>query len=74
MAKPTLQDYIDAGVLEHKPVAAGWLVRDSRGGQFCTPATEEDAQRWAEKIGGTYEWYIPIQSTYRPQPGASNDH
>ncbi|UKH48492.1 hypothetical protein QDW18_gp55 [Microbacterium phage Katzastrophic] len=62
MSKPTLQDYRDAGVLDPKPVPPGWLVRTAAGYQFCTPKTEEDAKRWADKIGGTYEWYVPIQA------------
>ncbi|AXH47351.1 hypothetical protein SEA_EDEN_56 [Microbacterium phage Eden] len=74
MAKPTFQDYKDSGVLDPKPVPPGWLVRTASGQQFCTPKTREDADRWAEKIGGTVEWYTPIQSTIYDQIGSTYDH
>ncbi|QOP64292.1 hypothetical protein QDW16_gp12 [Microbacterium phage Quenya] len=73
MSKPTLQDYRDAGVLDHKPVPPGWLVRTAAGYQFSTPKTEEEAKRWAEKIGGTYEWYVPVQAQ-TVQVGETYDH
>lgn len=63
MPKPTLQDYRDSGALDIKPVPPSWLVRSAAGQQFSTPKTEEEAQRQAERIGGTYEWYVPIQAT-----------
>lgn len=74
MAKPTYADYKASGVLDRKPVPPGWLVRTASGGQFCTPKTEDQAKHWAEKIGGSYEWYTPIQSTAHTTIGATYDH
>lgn len=74
MAKPTLADYKASGALDRKPVPPGWLVRTADGQQFSTPKTEEAAQRWAEKIGGTYEWYTPIQTTAYQTIGQTYDH
>jgi|GEM_PF-3865208 len=73
MPKPTFQDYRDSGVLDYRPVPAGWLVRTAEGHQFSTPKTEEDAKRWAEKIGGSYEWYEPVQAQ-TVNPGETYDH
>ncbi|UGL61871.1 hypothetical protein SEA_FRANKLIN22_58 [Microbacterium phage Franklin22] len=74
MAKPTFQDYVDAGVLIPKPVAPSWLVRTASGNQFSTHVSEETAQKWAEKIGGTVEWYVPIQSEAYKTIGTTYDH
>lgn len=74
MAKPTLQDYRDAGVLEYRPVSPSWLVRTAAGYQFSTPSTREEADRQAERIGGTVEWYTPIQSAYGQNIGSNYDH
>jgi hypothetical protein len=73
MAKPTLQDYIDSGALDVRPVQPSWLVRTAGGLQFCTPKTEEDAKHWAEKTGGTYEWFTPVQATTM-KVGQTYDH
>lgn len=73
MAKPTLQDYRDAGVLDRKPVAPFWLVRTADGGQFSTHSDRAQADYWATKIGGTVEWYTPIQATTL-KPGDRYDH
>ncbi|WMI34074.1 hypothetical protein FINALFRONTIER_57 [Microbacterium phage Finalfrontier] len=58
----TLADYRDAGLVAFKPVQPGWLVRRADGAQFSTPPTEEEAARQADRIKGTYEWYVPVQA------------
>jgi len=70
----TLQEYRDAGVLERRPVKPFWLVRTKDGSQFSTHSVREDADRWADKIGGTVEWYTPIQSTAYSTIGQTYDH
>jgi hypothetical protein len=70
----TLQEYRDAGVLDPRPVKPFWLVRTRDGSQFSTHSDREAADRWAEKIGGTVEWYIPVQATTYSQIGQTYDH
>lgn len=74
MAKPTYQDYADSGALVRRPVKPCWLVRTKAGHQFSTPSTREEADRQADKIGGTVEWYTPIQSSAHQSIGATYDH
>lgn len=69
----TLAEYRAAGVLDHKPVPPGWLVRTKDGYQFSTPSTEEEASRQADRIGGTYEWYVPVQAQ-QTTVGETYDH
>lgn len=73
MAKPTFQDYKDSGVLDPKPVPASWLVRTASGLQFSVHSDRTRADHWAEKIGGTVEWYVPIQAA-TSQIGQTYDH
>ncbi|AYN57032.1 hypothetical protein PBI_ROLLINS_55 [Microbacterium phage Rollins] len=74
MAKPSFADYKAAGILERKPVAPSWLVRTAAGHQFSTHSDRARADHWAEKIGGTVEWYTPIQSDVYTTLGATYDH
>lgn len=69
----TLQEYRDAGVLDPRPVKPFWLVRTRDGYQFSTHSVEEEAASWADKIGGTYEWYTPVQAT-TTNIGETYDH
>ncbi|QJD49872.1 hypothetical protein QDW19_gp57 [Microbacterium phage AvGardian] len=69
----TLQDYRDAGVLDYRPVKPFWLVRTKDGSQFSTHSDREAADRWAERIGGTVEWYTPVQAP-RLNAGETYDH
>lgn len=74
MAKPTFQDYKDSGALDRRDVPPSWLVRTTAGFQFMTTADREKADHWAEKIGGTVEWYTPTQSIAHQSIGATYDH
>ncbi|WNT44448.1 hypothetical protein SEA_NICKY22_57 [Microbacterium phage Nicky22] len=69
----TLADYRDAGLVPFKPVPPSWLVRGASGDQFSTPPTEEEAKRQAALLGGTYEWYVPVQAP-QPNVGETYDH
>jgi hypothetical protein len=69
----TLQEYRDAGLLRSRPVQPGWLVRRADGYQFSTPSTEEEAKRQADRIKGTYEWYVPVQAQ-QTTVGETYDH
>lgn len=74
MSKPTYQDYLASGALDRKPVPASWLVRTAAGHQFSTHSDRTRADYWAAKIGGTVEWYEPIQSHVYEQIGSTYDH
>ena len=69
----TLAEYRASGALDPKPVPPGWLVRTKDGYQFSTPSTEEEASRQADRIKGTYEWYVPVQAT-QTTVGETYDH
>ncbi|QOP66646.1 hypothetical protein SEA_LAHQTEMISH_55 [Microbacterium phage Lahqtemish] len=69
----TLADYHAAGLVSFKPVPPGWLVRRADGAQFSTPPTEAEAIRQADRIKGTYEWYVPVQAT-QLTVGETYDH
>ncbi|UVT31685.1 hypothetical protein SEA_KENZERS_56 [Microbacterium phage Kenzers] len=69
----TLADYRDAGLVAFKPVQPGYLVRRADGYQFSTPPTEAEAIRQAALIGGTYEWYVPVQAQ-QLNVGETYDH
>lgn len=74
MTKPTFKDYVEAGALIPRPVSASWLVRTKAGHQFSTHTSEETAQSWADLIGGTIEWFVPVQSDYGKSIGDNYDH
>lgn len=73
--KWTYQDYLDSGVLEPREPKPCWLVRRADGYQFSVHRDDrrEDADYWAEKIGGTVERYIPNHAT-PITPGETYDH
>ena len=74
MPKPTYADYKASGALDRKPVAPSWLVRTAAGAQFSTHSDRTRADYWAAKIGGTVEWYTPVQSNAHQNIGETYDH